>query len=100
MVTKVLIFSIYFIYAEVLQSVERELFDNGMPSPDMAALGSNKFKIAGELMAGSIVQGGPAPCFLSEAAYAYMVEGVSSVTTRTWLPLMKDKKLIDAIDQV
>lgn len=84
----------------MLQSIERDLFKNGMPSPDMAALGSNKFKITGELMAGSIVQGGPAPCFLSEEAYAYMVEGVSSITTEGWVPQIKDKKLINAIDQV
>ncbi|CAB3978943.1 G2 M phase-specific E3 ubiquitin- ligase-like [Paramuricea clavata] len=87
-------------FSEVLQSIERDLFKNGMPSPDMAALGSDKFKITGELMAGSIVQGGPAPCFLSEEAYAYMVEGVSSITTEGWVPQIKDKKLINAIDQI
>ncbi|XP_028417782.1 G2/M phase-specific E3 ubiquitin-protein ligase-like [Dendronephthya gigantea] len=85
---------------QVLQSIERELFENGMPSPDMTALGSNKFKLAGELMAGSIVQGGPAPCFLSEEAYAYLVEGISNITTDGWVPQIKDKKLIDAISQV
>jgi hypothetical protein len=58
------------------------------------------FKIAGELMAGSIVQGGPAPCFMSQEAYAYIVEGVSSITAEEWAPQIKDKKLIDAIDQV
>jgi hypothetical protein len=84
----------------VLESIERELFENGMPSPDMAALGCDKFKTAGELMAGSIVQGGPAPCFMSNEAYAYMVEGVSSITTEEWVPQIKDKKLMDAIEQV
>lgn len=71
-----------------------------MPLPDMAALGNNKFKTAGELMAASIVQGGPAPCFLSEEAYAYIVEGVSSVKTEGWLSQLKNKEMVDTIEKV
>lgn len=71
-----------------------------MPLPDMAALGSNKFKVAGELMAGSIVQGGPAPSFLSREAYGYMVEGVASIKIDQWVPKIKDEKLKEPINKV
>ena len=33
-----------------------------MPVNSMAALANNEFTVAGELMAASVVQGGPAPC--------------------------------------
>ena len=86
--------------SEVLQSIQRELFENGMPLPDMTALCNNKFKTAGELMSASIVQGGPAPCFLSEEAYAYIVEGICSVTTEGWISQVKNKKMVDVIEKV
>ena len=85
---------------EVLQTIKREMFENGLPVRDMTALGCDKFKIAGELMAASIVQGGPAPCFLSEVAYLYMSEGVASITSEKWYPYIKDKNLLEAIDKV
>ena len=66
----------------------------------MAALGSNNFKVAGELMAGFIVEGGPAPNFLSWEAYQYMVEGVAGITIDKWVPKMKDKNLKEAINKV
>ena len=34
---------------EVLQTIKREMFENGLPVLDMTALGCDKFKIAGEL---------------------------------------------------
>lgn len=76
------------------------MFENGLPVPDMTALGCNKFKVVGELMAASIVQGGPAPCFLYEVAYLYLSDGVASITNEKWYPNMKDKSLLGAIDKV
>ena len=71
-----------------------------MPLPDMAALGGDKFKVAGQLMASSIVQGGPAPCFFSDKVYAYMTEGISRITTEGWIPEVKDITLVEAIEKV
>ena len=76
------------------------MFENGLPVRDMTALGCDKFKVAGELMAASIVQGGPAPCFLSEAAYLYMSKGVASITSDNWYPYIKNKKMQEAIEKV
>jgi hypothetical protein len=89
-----------FLHLEVLQTIQREMFENGLPVSDMTALACNKFKVAGELMAGSIVQGGPAPCFLSEVAYLYISEGIASITSERWYPYIKDNSLLEAIDKV
>ena len=67
------------------------MFENGLPVPDMTALGCDKFKVAGELMTASIVQGGPAPCLLTEVADSYMSEGVASITSAKWYPYIKNR---------
>ena len=71
-----------------------------MPIYNLKALGNNEFKLAGELMASSVLQGGPAPCFLSEAAFQYILDGIDSVSTEKWIHKVQDAKLKWAIDQV
>lgn len=54
------------------------LFDeNGMPVESTVALTSDHFKYAGELMAMSIVQGGPAPNVLSPCFYDVVSKGLA-----------------------
>ena len=56
------------------------LFDkDGMTVQSTAALSFDNFKYAGELMAMSIVQGGPAPNFLSPCLYDVVSKGLWSV---------------------
>jgi hypothetical protein len=43
------------------------------------AMTSGHFQIAGELMAASIVQGGPAPDFLAEWVYKYLSSGIEGI---------------------
>jgi hypothetical protein len=71
-----------------------------MPVYNMGSLCDNEFLIAGELFATSIVQRGPAPCFLSKEVYSYIVGGIASVTPETWASKVKDEKLKCAIDEV
>ena len=40
---------------------------------------SGYFRIAGEIMAASIVQGGPAPDFLAECMYKYLSSGIKGI---------------------
>ena len=40
----------------------------------MRALANDEFKAVGELMACSLIQGGPAPCFLSVNVYDYLID--------------------------
>ena len=40
----------------------------------MVALMNNDFEISGEVMVMSILQGGPAPCFLNESVFAFLAK--------------------------
>lgn len=66
----------------------------------MAALANNEFTVAGEVMAASVVQGGPAPCFLSKEAFGYVVDGIDSVSIDDWIPKVRNEKYKGAIEEV
>ena len=71
-----------------------------MPINSMTALAKNEFTVAGELMAASVVQGGPAPCFLLKEAFGYIVDGIDSVSTEDWIPRVRNQRLKGAIEWV
>ena len=52
--------------------MKEHLFNEGKPSDSMVSLLNNEFKIAGEVMVMSIIQGGPAPAFIAPSAYAFL----------------------------
>ena len=89
---------------EVFSFIMLTLFDkDGMPYTDIRALANEDFKIVGELMAYSIIQGGPAPCLLSVPVYQYIVNGMSSLDTedtKIWLSQVRDASLKENIEQV
>ena len=62
-------FLFIYLYKDALQFVRMQLFQNGMPVQSTVALTQDLFKYAGELMAVSILQGGPAPNYFSPAIY-------------------------------
>ena len=64
--------NINFFSKEMMELIQRKLFSNGMPVLSTVALNDQDFVMAGELMAMSVVQGGPAPSFLSKSVYAYI----------------------------
>lgn len=66
----------------------------------MTALANNEFTVARELMAASVVQGGPAPCFLSKEAFGYIVDGIDSVSTEDWIPKVCNEKYTGVIEEV
>ena len=66
----------------------------------MAALAEEEFKIAGELMGSSVVQGGPAPSFLSSSTYAYIVSGVGSVKTDDADEIVENLHMKNAVNKV
>ncbi|XP_044170891.1 uncharacterized protein LOC114949567 [Acropora millepora] len=87
-------------FTEVLKHIQYHLFPDGMPINSMTALAKNEFTVAGELMAASVVQGGPAPCFLSKEAFGYIVDGIDSVSTEDWIPRVRNQRLKGAIEEV
>ena len=63
----------------MLQLLRMRLFDgNGMPVESTVALTQDLFKYAGELMAMSIIQGGPAPNYLSPVVFDVIFKGLCS----------------------
>ena len=66
-----------FVYKDALQFVRLQLFQNGIPVQSTVALTQDLFRYAGELMAMSVLQGGPAPNFFSPAIYEVIANGLS-----------------------
>lgn len=90
-----------FLFAtEALEQIRRRLFRDGFPVVNMVALANEEFKVAGEIMASSVVQGGPAPCVLSTSAYAYIVHGVSSIKADDANDIVEDVCLKEIIEKV
>ena len=66
----------------------------------MCALANEEFRIAGELMASSVAQGGPAPNFLNASTFAYIIHGVASVTADNSAGVVENVNLKEAIEKV
>ena len=52
----------------------QQLFRDGFPMHNITAFINDEFRIAGELMAISFAQGGPAPCIFAEEVFDYLVK--------------------------
>lgn len=71
--------------AEILEQVKRRVFtkedqhDGFVPCESTVALTEGTFEVAGELMAMSIAQGGPAPNFLAPWVYNYLTTGLDGI---------------------
>jgi hypothetical protein len=74
------------------------LFCEGEPVHSTFALASGDFRYAGELMASSIVQGGPAPNFFARWVYLYITGGLDKV--EPCVDHIKDKNLKDIVEKV
>ncbi|XP_067027006.1 uncharacterized protein [Acropora muricata] len=88
-------------FTEIFGHIRRTLFsDDGVPKADMRALANDEFKAVGELMACSLIQGGPAPCFLSVNVYDYLIDGMASVQSEKWASLIKDDFLRQSLERI
>ena len=54
------------------------LFSDGAPVQSTISLTEGHFKVAGQLMASSVLQAGPGPNFLAGCVYQYISGGHSS----------------------
>ncbi len=67
-----LIVIIYFI-AELLEIINRKFFRDGKPVESTIAITNGDFTLCAEIMVMAILQGGPAPNFLSASVASYLV---------------------------
>ena len=71
----------------MLDYVERRLFPNGIPTDPTMSLTRKDYKLAGEIMAMTIMQGGQAPNLTSSKIFGYLcgklsVSKIESSSTR------------------
>ena len=50
-----------------------------VPCDSTMAMTSGHFRIAGEILAASLVQGGPTPGFFAEWVFKYLLSGIESI---------------------
>jgi hypothetical protein len=74
------------------------LFCDGEPVHSTFALASGDFRYAAELIASSIVQGGPAPNFFARWLYLYITGGLDKV--ESCVNDIKDENLKDIVEKV
>ena len=66
--------------------------------PSTVALTSGHFKYAGELMALSVVQGGPCPNFFSQQLYNLLTTGINAIQFET--DMIKDVQMKSVAEKV
>lgn len=57
-----------------LPKIASVIFPNGQPVESTFHIHNGNFKASGEIVAASIAQGGPTPCFLEKSVYGLMVD--------------------------
>ena len=88
-------------FADTLQHIKFTLFNStGYPLVSNRALANEEFKVAGELMASSLTQEGPAPCLLSENVFDYVARGICSIQSHNWAEQVEDIPIKNEIDKV
>ncbi|KAJ7354872.1 hypothetical protein OS493_029427 [Desmophyllum pertusum] len=59
-------------FSDMLEQTHRKYFPDGFPTESMISLTGGDFRVAGEIMAMSVIQGGPAPNFLAPVVFSYL----------------------------
>ena len=85
-------------FIESLKQMEIHLFSDGAPVQSTISLTEGHFKVAGQLTASSVLQGGPAPNFLAGWVYQYISGGLSTVSIR--IEDIKNNAIKAAVEKV
>ena len=60
--------------SNIIPDISREMFPNGAPIDSMLNVHNGWFRICGEIVVVSLVNGGPPPCFLDESVYRMLAD--------------------------
>ncbi|XP_028517625.1 uncharacterized protein LOC114575961 [Exaiptasia diaphana] len=71
-------------YTLVLSDMAKTMFKNGAPVDSIFHVQNLNFRTCGQIVAASLSQGGPPPCFLDESAYDLMVKGSPKLHDIDW----------------
>jgi len=58
---------------DVISDIAKTMFPNGSPVHSTLLIQNGNFRTVGEIVAASLTQNGPPPCFLEEAVYNTLV---------------------------
>ena len=86
-------------FTELVPSIGNTLFPNGSPIDSTFHVQNGNFRTSGEIVANSLAQGGPPPCFLDEKAFQTLVKtevDILNLNAETDLTL-SESQLIDSI---
>ena len=86
-------------FTELVPSIGNTLFPNGSPIDSTFHVQNGNFRTSGEIVANSLAQGGPPPCFLDEVAFQTLVKNdhdILNLNAETDLTL-SESQLIDRI---
>ena len=84
-----------------LPNIGSVIFPNGQPVDSTFHVHNGNFKACGEIVAASLAQGGPAPCFMEESVYGLMADPnvpLQQLEIEKHLTI-SDKKLLNAIKE-
>jgi len=85
--------------AQVISDMGREVFPDGSPKDTTYHVQNGNYRTCGEIVAVSLAQGGPPPCFLEQCASESMLNSVNMVNIQEAdLTTTKQKLLNDVRD--
>ena len=83
--------------AEAVSDMGREIFPDGSPTDSTYHVQNGNFRTCGEIVAVSLAQGGPPPCFLQECVYNTMLNNIDMVNIQEADLTTNEKKLLNEV---
>ena len=80
--------------AEVISAMGKEMFPNGSPADSTYHVQNGNFRTCGEVVAVSLAQGGPPPCFLEQCSYEAMTKSVDMTNIQDTDLTTKEQQLL------
>lgn len=85
--------------AEVISDMGREVSPHGSPTDSTYYVQNGTFRTCGEIVAVSLAQGGPPPCFLEQCVYESMSKSVDMINIQEADVTTKEQQLLKDVSE-
>jgi len=85
--------------AEVISDIGREVFPDGSPTDSTHYVQNGTFRTCGEIVAVSLAQGGPPPCFLEQCVYESMSKSIDMISIEESDLTTKEHQLLKDVSE-
>lgn len=85
--------------AEVISDMGREVSPHGSPTDSTYYVQNGTFRTYGEIVAVSLAQGGPPPCFLEQCVYESMSKSVDMINIQEADVTTKEQQLLKDVSE-